>query len=198
MPRLLDSTRQLRRDQIADAALTLFARDGFAQTSMADVVAESGMSAGSIYSHFSGKNELMRYAAARTLAGHTADLNSALTASASGVLSPAEILTRILGDHWMDRTHAQLLMQIWAEAPRDAELANGIAEHLTEVEAMFAGAALPWALTVAADRREAQVLAARCGTALLAAAQGIVGRLALDPGVDKASLVEAVAAQLPR
>lgn len=40
------------RDQILDAALSLFARQGFARTSMNDIVRESGVSKGGVYWHF--------------------------------------------------------------------------------------------------------------------------------------------------
>jgi AcrR family transcriptional regulator len=44
--------------RILDAATEVFATRGFAAATMADVVAASGASIGSIYHHFGGKNEL--------------------------------------------------------------------------------------------------------------------------------------------
>jgi len=46
------------RAQILQAALTCFADKGFHQTSMDDIVAESGLSKGALYWHFKGKQEL--------------------------------------------------------------------------------------------------------------------------------------------
>lgn len=46
------------QQRILDAATDVFATRGFAAATMADVVAGSGASVGSIYHHFGGKNEL--------------------------------------------------------------------------------------------------------------------------------------------
>ena len=49
---------QERRQQIMDAALTCFARKGYHKTTMDDIVAESGLSKGSLYWYFKSKDEL--------------------------------------------------------------------------------------------------------------------------------------------
>lgn len=47
------------RNQILNAALVLFARQGFANTSMNDIVRESGVSKGGVYWHFQSKEALL-------------------------------------------------------------------------------------------------------------------------------------------
>jgi AcrR family transcriptional regulator len=47
------------RNQILDAALSLFARQGFAHTSMNDIVRQSGVSKGGVYWHFQSKDALI-------------------------------------------------------------------------------------------------------------------------------------------
>ena len=51
--------QQDARDQILNAALSLFARQGFAHTSMNDIVRESGVSKGGVYWHFKSKDALI-------------------------------------------------------------------------------------------------------------------------------------------
>jgi AcrR family transcriptional regulator len=46
------------QERILDAAIEVFATRGFSAATVADVVAGSGASVGSIYHHFGGKNEL--------------------------------------------------------------------------------------------------------------------------------------------
>ena len=53
-----DSKNQ-RIDQILDAALRLFAREGFHAASMDDLVAESGLSKGSLYWYFESKDDIV-------------------------------------------------------------------------------------------------------------------------------------------
>ncbi len=59
MPRLTEATKQARRRQIIDAAFTCFTAKGYTHTSMTDIIKESGLSSGSIYSHFSGKGDIL-------------------------------------------------------------------------------------------------------------------------------------------
>ena len=59
MPRLTEATKQARRRQIIDAAFTCFTAKGYTHTSMTDIIKESGLSSGSIYSHFSGKSDIL-------------------------------------------------------------------------------------------------------------------------------------------
>jgi AcrR family transcriptional regulator len=49
---------QERRQQIMDAALACFARKGYHKTTMDDIVAESGLSKGTLYWYFRSKDEL--------------------------------------------------------------------------------------------------------------------------------------------
>jgi AcrR family transcriptional regulator len=52
-------TEQDARSQILAAAMSLFARQGFANTSMNDIVRESGLSKGGVYWHFKSKDDLI-------------------------------------------------------------------------------------------------------------------------------------------
>jgi AcrR family transcriptional regulator len=47
-----------RREQILAAALACFARQGYFETRMDDIVAESGLSKGALYHHFASKEEV--------------------------------------------------------------------------------------------------------------------------------------------
>jgi AcrR family transcriptional regulator len=58
MPRISPVLEQQRRDQILAAAMACFARQGYHATSMDDVVRESGLSVGAIYTYFSSKEDL--------------------------------------------------------------------------------------------------------------------------------------------
>ncbi|MEO7966230.1 MAG: TetR/AcrR family transcriptional regulator [Gemmatimonadaceae bacterium] len=63
MPRSHAQNEQLRtatRERLLDAALTLFARDGFQQTSVKTIAQRAGLAAGLLYSHFDSKESLLR------------------------------------------------------------------------------------------------------------------------------------------
>ena len=69
MPRISEERRAANRAAIVDAARRCFARDGFHQTSMPDLVAEAGISAGAFYRYFSGKEEIIREIAREAFVG---------------------------------------------------------------------------------------------------------------------------------
>lgn len=58
MPKVTPEHEQRRREQILVAALTCFSRQGYRATSMDDIVQESGLSVGAIYTYFASKEEL--------------------------------------------------------------------------------------------------------------------------------------------
>lgn len=49
-----------RRDQILDTARTLFATKGYAHTTVEDLLATMGIAKGTLYYHFSSKDEILR------------------------------------------------------------------------------------------------------------------------------------------
>jgi AcrR family transcriptional regulator len=48
-----------RREDILDAASLLFRRDGFAETSIEEIAARAGLSAGTVYNYFGAKGDLL-------------------------------------------------------------------------------------------------------------------------------------------
>ncbi|MFD7586557.1 TetR/AcrR family transcriptional regulator [Kitasatospora sp. NPDC059811] len=94
MPRLTDTRKELRRTQITEAAVRCFSRNGLERTSIADITAESGLSAGSIYAHYRSKADLV-HASAHALLAERAEALGEYTASDSPP-DPDELLTRLI------------------------------------------------------------------------------------------------------
>lgn len=67
MPKVSAEHRAARRQQILDAARLCFLRNGFHATTMRDVFAEAGMSAGAVYLYFPGKEEIVRAIASQAI-----------------------------------------------------------------------------------------------------------------------------------
>ena len=183
MPRLTEARRRDRRDQIAAAALRCFARDGFAGTSMADIITESGLSAGSIYSHFESKAELVRFVAVEELDRRFDDVVHAVDRG-EGVLTPGRIAAGVFRGLQVDRGRAQLLIQIWAEVPRDPELAVVAVDSITRFRGVIRRALEPWARARVGADGDAEAMATAGADATLAAIQGSMIRVVFDPGVD--------------
>jgi TetR/AcrR family transcriptional regulator, transcriptional repressor of aconitase len=58
-PKLSDATRQERRDQILDGARACVDEHGLEAVSMEMIIARSGVSTGTVYRYFSGKDEVI-------------------------------------------------------------------------------------------------------------------------------------------
>jgi AcrR family transcriptional regulator len=58
LSRLRKNEREVRKNLIIDAAISLFARKSFKNTSIRDIAAEAGISPASIYRYFSDRDEL--------------------------------------------------------------------------------------------------------------------------------------------
>ena len=58
LPAKQPAHRPSRRQEIIDAAVKVFARTGFAETSVQDVAEEAGVVPTAVYYHFAGKDEL--------------------------------------------------------------------------------------------------------------------------------------------
>jgi len=165
-----------------------FARQGFGATSMADIISESGLSAGSIYSHFASKSDLFRVASAANLEVHSQNLLRELDA-ATAPITPSMLLERLFAAVVQEPDQAALLLQIWAEVPRDDELAEVARGNLPRFRNLMETVLLPWATENATSEELDPSLAARgAAEALIAITQGCVVRLAIDPGVDPDSL----------
>ena len=79
MPKVSRQYQESRRNQIIDAAVKCFAQKGFHQTSMQDIVSESGFSPGAIYLYFKSKEEIIK-----TVADHAPRTESEIIANAFG------------------------------------------------------------------------------------------------------------------
>lgn len=118
MPKISDAKRAARRGEITDAALRCFHRTGYQRTSMADIIAESGLSAGAIYSYFPSKQELLVAVAEQILDARRAELEAA---GATHPISPAAMV-RMMAAGVRAQAPIPVLIQVWGEATVDPDL----------------------------------------------------------------------------
>ena len=76
-------TSEIRRNQILDAATTVFVRQGFQHARMDDIVEESGLSKGTLYWYFKSKEDIINAILRRLFAGDLEHLESLLQAEGS-------------------------------------------------------------------------------------------------------------------
>ncbi len=197
MPKVSDEYRAARRDEIVDAALAAFRRKGFQAASMADIIAESGLSAGAIYGHFTGKSEIVLAVATRVIGHRLEDMQRVRTAEQ---LVPPSTLMRMLVDGMArELIEPSIVVQIWGEAitePELMELARGAFLQLRGAITAY--------LTTWHEREhglspvDAAALATRQAPLFIGTVQGYLLQRALAPDFDGDAYFALVEEYLPQ
>lgn len=128
MPKVSEEYKENRRTQILDAAQRCFVRDGFHRTSMQDILAEAGLSAGAVYRYFPGKNDMIVAIATRNLDRIVAVLrDTAGHGEGRGLgVTMAGLLEAVRGEQ-DEHQLATVALMVWSEALRNPVLAERLA-----------------------------------------------------------------------
>jgi AcrR family transcriptional regulator len=196
MPRVDDRYLASRRRQIMDAAVACFARDGFHRTTMAGIVAETGLSAGAIYRYFPAKEDIVAAIAAEH---HTRE--AAVLAEATAAADPGDVLRDLarvslgrLADPAEQRWR-RVTIQLWGEALRDERVMrvvrSGLDRPVEIIAALLRRGQADGSVPAGIDPDSA----ARVCAAIF---QGLVLQQAWDPGLDIDGYIGAVIALIGR
>lgn len=193
MPKVSDAYRDARRDEIARATLRVLERRGVRDTSIADIVEESGLSTGAIYSHFSNKAELARYIVGRFLIVRIDGLRDG--GVRGEVQAPRAVLAEMLRVFAEDGLPAALVVQFWGEAMVDEGLHDEMARTAAHLSESLSIAVRPWASGVA-DPSDVDRLAADTARTIATLAQGYIANVAVFGPRSVDAYVESVTAAL--
>jgi AcrR family transcriptional regulator len=124
------------RQQLVDAAASVFAEQGYEGATIADIARRAGLSSGAIYAHYRSKAELLAEA---VRAQSSSEVAGMLAADADRDLSMTDILVA-LGDRLARRTGSRrsLLLEAASAARRDPEVAAALAAEVGDGEDRFA------------------------------------------------------------
>lgn len=139
MPRLTDATKAARRAQIIEAAITCFLERGYINTSMSDIIKASGLSSGSIYSHFTGKEDILTTAINERL-----DRIKELYAALPEGTGPQDILETIYTNQLVNENFSAML-RIRLESLHAPEIARATAEVIPLLQGIIVKTLTPWA-----------------------------------------------------
>jgi len=196
MPRVDDRYLASRRRQIMDAAVACFARDGFHRATMADIVAETGLSAGAIYRYFPAKEDIVAAIAAEHHAREAAVLADARAAADPGdvLRDLARVSLGRLADPAEQRWR-RVTIQLWGEALRDDRVMRivrgGLDEPIEIIAALLRRGQADGSVPAGIDPQSAAQVCA-------AIFQGLVLQQAWDPGLDIDGYIDAVIALIGR
>lgn len=139
MPRLTDATKAARRAQILEAAINCFLERGYINTSMSDIIKASGLSSGSIYSHFSGKEDILIGSIKERL-NHLKEFCGTFP-EGSG---PQDILETIYTNQMVNENFSAML-RIRLESLHAPEIARATADIIPLLQSIIIKTLTPWA-----------------------------------------------------
>ena len=139
MPRLTDATKAARRAQIIESAISCFLEKGYTNTSMSDIIKASGLSSGSIYSHFSGKEDILITAINERL-NNVKELYETLPEGAD----PQDILETIHTNQLVNDNFSAML-RIRAKSLHAPEIARATADTMPLLQGIIVKTLTPWA-----------------------------------------------------
>ncbi|MFI6335232.1 TetR/AcrR family transcriptional regulator [Streptomyces sp. NPDC050535] len=192
MARVSQEHLDARRRQILDGAALCFARNGFHATSMQDVLKEVDLSAGAVYRYFSGKEELIGAIVTEVLD----EVRDAFEEGArQSPPPPPDVLVGWVMDKMLhlkpkltvegESVLPRLIIQVWGETLRNAELAAVINEGYAKVSGV-------WEKVVEAYKEAGMmrddVSPANLARIMIALTQGFLAQMALFGPVPVATL----------
>ena len=139
MPRLTDATKAARRAQIIEAAVSCFLEKGYTNTSMSDIIKASGLSSGSIYSHFSGKEDIL----VSTINERLENVKNLYAALPEGA-GPQDILEIIYTNQMVNENFSAML-RIRLESLHAPEIARATADIIPLLQGIIVKTLTPWA-----------------------------------------------------
>lgn len=188
MPKISEEKKSARRTQILDAAWTCFQRGGIQGTTMDDIIRQSGLSAGAVYSYFKNKDDLIVSAVTTSMTG-LAEVLAPLLA-AEKLLPPARFLeaiaTSISGFTARDGFDLKRIAILgWGEAQRNAQVSTALRNSYAVFREHLTQAARIWKQRGEIDSSADPADVAKT---LLAAALGFVAQSAILGEVEPAML----------
>jgi AcrR family transcriptional regulator len=127
-----------RRRQILDGARRAFVRNGFHATSMQDVFAEVGLSAGAVYRYFGGKDEIVAAIATEAIGRATESFRAVVASDPPPPLEEVvRALVKIVEELDEDHGATRLALQVWGEASRSPVLADVFSRSYGDIRERF-------------------------------------------------------------
>jgi AcrR family transcriptional regulator len=127
-----------RRAQIIEAALACFTRKGYANTTMDDIVAESGLSKGAIYWYFKSKDDVFQAAFTSMFEAVGAESMAAFQAcetAADKLRLGAQTMVNLARDI---EGYFALIVEFWAQSENRDEVMGFWAEMLKQYQQVIA------------------------------------------------------------
>jgi AcrR family transcriptional regulator len=187
MPKVSNAHKQERRREIVDAARASFARSGFQGSTLKDIFAEAGLSAGCVYNYFQSKRDLVLAIAETRHAQERAALD---IDEQDPILALKGIARRFVGDYLAGDADEKrrISLMTWAEALLDDAVRGSVKEGVDEPRRVLE-ALIDRGQASGSLREDVDSSALAC--AMVAMLQGLVLQKLWDPRVGAEAMIRA-------
>jgi AcrR family transcriptional regulator len=174
-----------------------FHRKGFQAASMADIIAESGLSAGAIYGHFASKSEIVLEVATQLVGSRVQEVGE--LAQAETMSPPARLVRVLMAGMLADVGDYGMLVQLWGEAVTDDVIRTLATRVIVRLRAVYADYISLWHQREhGLDAAHADALAHEQVPLFVSAAQGFILQAGLVTDFDREAYLSSIEKYLPR
>jgi AcrR family transcriptional regulator len=190
MPKVSDAHLEARRTQILEAACVCIGRKGLHRTTIRDICAEAGLSAGAVYGYFKSKDDLVEAMAGLGRENtHTFLESPRIPGDAPASLTQlAEAIIDLLGTK-DGRENSRIDVRLWGEGLHTPRIRELFLEAHADVNGVFAQIVREGQELGQIDPDLDPTSAARVWVAL---ALGLTVQRAMDPDVDLGGCSEVI------
>jgi AcrR family transcriptional regulator len=176
MPKIGVEARELRRQQLVEAAWRCVARVGYHNLTVDDVCAEANVSKGAFYTYFDQKQDLLLALLDEDAGALEALMTDLSAANTSGAERIRRYLRAVL-ERGEDRAVVQLRADLWAEVRDDPHVEQRFADAVRRRRALLAG----WIAEAVGAGEMVEMPATGFASVLLALADGLMLHNSIDP-----------------
>ena len=194
MPKVNEAYLEARRNEILDAALVAFARNGFQESTIQDIAREAGVSHGAIYRYFASKDDIIEAVARGDPQGRA----QSFTAEEHDA-DPIQELISLMQDHTHKHgrpenvVEGRLRMEIFSTALRSPRIGAVVRDLWEDVVGRFSAIVRRGQEQGTINPALDTAAVARVITALH---DGIYMHQTIDPSLDPSALEEVIDAVL--
>ena len=196
MPKVSGAHREARRAEIVAAAVRAITEKGISRTSMADIIAASGLSVGAIYGHFEGKREIIAAVADHVLGRRREAIDSRLKQGPPP--SPGELVALVARGVLREGIDPRAMIQVWAEALAEPEIIAILQGAVRTLQGAIDRALRAWFEAHPEQAPDGpDITARRLRPVIIALIQGFMVQRSLFEDFDEDAYLETVRTVLP-
>jgi AcrR family transcriptional regulator len=194
VPKVDESYLEARRNEILDAALVSFARDGFVEATIEDIAREAGVSHGAIYRYFPSKDDIVEAVARRQHPSRASRFETA-EGGTEGIEALHRVLQAYIHLHARPESaeEGRVRLEMFSSALRNPRVKTALQDAWEDVIGRFTEMVRRGQEQGTIDAALDAVTVARLITALH---DGVYVHQTIEPSLDASALVEVIDALL--